>query len=238
MNIAVIFAGGTGQRMNAKTRPKQFLELNGKPILIHTIEQFEKHPLIDFSVVVCLESWIAELKRLISVFGITKVASIVPGGDSGQGSIYNGVAEALKKFPGHSTVLVHDGVRPLIDESTISACIECTEKNGNAIAVAPAIETIVQQDKGVITNITERKDCFMARAPQCFRLRELAEAHQAAVADGIPPFIDSASLMQHYGHTLHVVEGNLENIKITTPLDFYTFKAIISARENSQIFGY
>ena len=237
MNIALIFAGGTGQRMNTRTRPKQFLELLGKPIIVYTIEQFVSHSDIDGIVVVCLEDWIPFLSKLLVKFDISKVMSIVPGGKSGQASIRNGIESACELAPQDSIVLVHDGVRPLVDEGTISFCIETANEFGNAITVVPATETIVKESGGVVTDIVDRKECVMAKAPQCFVLSELKEAHDRAELDGLDEFIDSASLMRHYGYELHTVEGAFENIKITTPSDFYTFRALVDARENSQIFG-
>jgi 2-C-methyl-D-erythritol 4-phosphate cytidylyltransferase len=181
MNIAVIFAGGTGQRMNSRTKPKQFLLVHGKPIIIYTLEAFDQHPDID--------------------------------------------------------AIVHDGVRPLIDQQTITDCIVSVKKNGSAVTVVPATETIVQSEDGVITNIIDRKQCQLARAPQCFRLGELHDAHHKAVEEGLGDFIDSASLMSYYGHKLYEVEGANSNIKITTPSDFYIMRAIMDAKASSQIFG-
>lgn len=237
MNIGIIFAGGTGQRMNTKTKPKQFLELHGKPIIVHTIEQFENHPLVDGIVVVCLESWIPYLNKLIKKFALEKVSSVVPGGDTGQHSIRNGLVEASKLFPENSVVLIHDGVRPLIAEETITACIESVNTYGSAITVVSAIETIIKGDGTTITEVMDRKTCYMARAPQCFYLKDILAAHNRADDEGKDNFIDSASMMRNYGYSLHMVEGNRENIKITTPPDFYVFRAISDARENSQIFG-
>lgn len=238
MNYALIFAGGTGQRMNSKTKPKQFLELHGKPIIIYTLEQFDNHREIDAIVVVCLEAWIPYLEQLLIKFGITKVKAIVPGGASGQESIYHGIEKLHEFYDDNSVVLIHDGVRPLIDAETIHKNIESVHTYGSAITVAPAIETIaIRGENGNIGDIIERTRCELARAPQSFLLGKLYQAHQQALADGEINFIDSACLMRHYGHTLHSVEGPAENIKITTPSDFYVFRAIIDARENSQIFG-
>lgn len=237
MNIAVIFAGGTGQRMNTKTRPKQFLELHGKPIIVYTLEQFENHPEIDGVIVVCLKDWIPFLDKMIKRYELEKILEVVPGGVSGQESIRNGIEAAWKQCSPDSIVLIHDGVRPLVDEDTICRCLRSVEQHGNAITVVPAIETIVQESDGVITKIIDRKSCQMAKAPQCFILRDLRDAHIAAQNEGLVDFIDSASLMSHYGHTLHVVKGSPENIKITTPSDFYVFRAYVDVVENSQIFG-
>lgn len=238
VNIAVIFAGGTGQRMNTKTLPKQFLELHGKPILVYTLEHFEKHRQIDGIVLVCVQDWLDYCEELLQKYHIKKVKAVVPGGQSGQESIRNGLNKAAELFPQDSVVLIHDGVRPLIDEETISKDIASVQQNGSAITVSPAIETIaLRSDTGEVGEIIERSRCQMAKAPQCFYLKDILEAHQKAQAENRNDFIDSASLMRHYGHSLFTVEGPTENIKITTPSDFYLFRALLDARENSQIFG-
>ena len=192
MNIAVIFAGGTGKRMNTRSKPKQFLEMHGKPVLIYTLENFQNHPQIDHIVLVSLASWIDYAANLIKKFGITKVSAIVPGGS-----------------------------------------------NGNAITVSQAIETIFLKnaEQGEVGQIFNRSSCLMAKAPQCFRLGDIYKAHQRAIQEGKTNFIDSANLMQHYGFKLWTVQGSPENIKITTPVDFYIFRAIIDAEENLQIIG-
>ena len=238
MNIAIIFAGGTGQRMNTASKPKQFLELHGKPIIIYTLEHFQNHPEIDGIVLVCLESWIGYCKELLTKFHITKVKAIVPGGKSGQESIFNGLETAYKLFPEDSVVLIHDGVRPLINEQIISDDIACVLEKGSAITVSPAIETIVmKQEDGHVGEIVDRSRCEMAKAPQCFYLKDIYSAHLKARAEGLSSFIDSASIMKYYRFNLSTVVGPAENIKITTPSDFYVFRAIIDARENMQILG-
>ena len=237
-NVAVIFAGGTGQRMNTKTKPKQFLELHGKPILVYTLEEFQRAPSVDGIILVMLENWISFSEGLIEQYRIEKVKAIVPGGASGQQSIFNGIQKAQSMYPDDSVVLIHDGVRPLIDVETIEKCISCTRKNGSAITVSPAIETVALLDnEGNVGQILPRSMCQMAKAPQCFKLNEIYVAHLNAKAAGKNDFVDSASLMQFYGYQLQVVQGPAENVKITTPGDFYIFRAIVDARENSQIFG-
>lgn len=238
MNIAIIFAGGTGQRMNTKTFPKQFLELHGKPIIIYTIEHFEKHEKIDGIIVVCVESWIEYCKELINKFNINKVKAVIPGGKTGLFSRFMGVKKATELYPEDTICLMHDGVRPLIDSEIISKNIESVEKYGSAVTVAPAIETIAFKDNGnQVGQIIDRSKCQMAKAPQSFRLGELMTAHQKMIDTGVNDCIDTAYLMQQTGHSVYVVEGSPENIKITTPTDFYTFRALIDAKENSQIFG-
>lgn len=239
MNIAVIFAGGTGQRMNTVSKPKQFLELHGKPILIYTLENFQNHPQIDDIVLVCLESWIDYSNELLQKYHITKILKVVPGGNSGQESIFNGLKAANDIADvKNDIVLIHDGVRPLINEKLITDCIAMVKNKGNAITVSPAIETIlIKNSDGSIGNILKRSECEMAKAPQCFYLNDIYNCHLKAQSEGKIDFIDSASLMQYYGYKLNAVEGPTENIKITTPADFYIFKAIMDARENLQILG-
>ena len=144
MNIGVIFAGGVGSRMHSKDRPKQFLEMYNKPIIIHTLEYFENHPMIDAIVVVCIKDWIPYLEKLLYKFRIDKVKKIVPGGETGQLSIYNGL-RAAKEIAGEekSIVLIHDGVRPLISENLITNNIETVMKHGSAITTAKVKETIL-----------------------------------------------------------------------------------------------
>ncbi len=244
MNIAVIFAGGTGQRMNSKTRPKQFLELHGKPILVYTLEVFQNHPEIDGIVLVTLASWVDYCEKLRERYQLTKLQAIIPGGATATESAYNGLNKACELYPEDSIVLIHDGVRPLVDEETIAKNIACVKKHGTAITISPAIETITlstnddpDSENGVVHQVIERSKCQMARAPQSFYLRDIIEAYRRAAEDGSVSFIDSATMMMHYGHQLYTVPGKPENIKITTPNDFYMFRAIVDARENSQIFG-
>lgn len=239
MNYAVIFAGGIGKRMNTKALPKQFLKLYGKEIIIYTLEHFEKHREIDGIAVACVEEWIPYLEELIVKYQFKKVKAVVPGGRTGQDSIFEGIkaVDRLVQGDGH-IVLIHDGVRPLINEQTITDCIKSVRENGSAITVAPAVETIIRvDDNQQVREVIERADCLMARAPQCFFLKDILEAHRKAVQENKHDFIDSASIMKYYGHTLSVVDGPVENIKITTPMDFYTFRALFEARESSQLFG-
>lgn len=143
MNVAVIFAGGTGQRMNTASKPKQFLELHGKPILIYTLENFQNHHQIDGIVLVCLESWIDYCNELLQKYHITKILKVVSGGNNGQESIFNGLKAANDVVDEENNiVLIHDGVRPLINEKLITDCIDMVKNEGNAVTVSPAIETI------------------------------------------------------------------------------------------------
>ena len=238
MNIGVIFAGGIGQRMKTTKRPKQFLEMHGKPIIIYTLEIFEQHPEIDAIVVACVQDWIPYLEELLARFHITKVKKVVPGGDTGQMSIYNGLA-AAKEVAGDekSIVLIHDGVRPLINADVITNNIQSVKEHGSAITSAVVKETImVVKDDNSIDYVPDRTHSRVAKAPQSFWLEDILSVHQRAQQEGIFDFIDSCTMMKHYGHNLYLIDGPYENIKITTPDDFYTMRALLDAQENAQIY--
>ena len=232
MNIAVIFAGGWGERMNNQALPKQFMEYRGKPIIIYTLEIFDSHPQIDCIVIACIKEWITYLHQIINRFGIKKVRGIVPGGVTGQDSIYNGLSEA-KHFSHdeNDIVLIHDGVRPLINNRTVSDNISKVQEVGSCITCSPTIETFVIRHAGGEVEIPSRENSIVARAPQSFLLKDILAAHEMARRDGRHDFIDSCTMMHHYGYKLSNVIGPTENIKITTPIDFCVFKAILEAKE-------
>jgi len=239
MNIAVIFAGGTGQRMHSKDVPKQFLKMHKKPIIIYTLEIFDSHPEIDAIVIACKEEWISYLERLIYKFRIEKVKKIVPGGETGQMSIYYGLiaAKEVSSNEKESIVLIHDGVRPLINDKVISDNIACVKRNGSAITTAVVQETIlVVKDDESINYVPDRAHSRVAKAPQSFRLDQILDAHIKAQQEGIYDCIDSCTLMKQYGYSLYLVDGPKENIKITTPDDFFMMRALLDAQENMQIY--
>ena len=242
MNLGVIFAGGSGNRMQTNSKPKQFLDVDGRPIIIYTIEIFDNHPDIDGIVVVCLESWIEYLKKMLRKFEINKVVDIVPGGKSGQESIYKGLCAAERYAKAQDEedciVLIHDGVRPLITEDTITSNIKTVKEKGNCITIVPATETVIVVNDDDSLEIPTRSRTRMARAPQSFYLKDIITAHRKAISENNKEFIDSCSMMNYYGHHLSTTEGPMENIKITTPSDFFIFRAMVKVRENQQIFGY
>ena len=237
MNIAVIFAGGSGQRMKTKDIPKQYLEIHGKPIIIYTLEHFEKHEQIDAIVIACKEDYIDYMKELIYKYRIEKVKSVVPGGSTGQLSIYNGLKEASRIGGKDSVVLIHDGVRPMINEKLISDNIASVKQYGSAITTSVVKETIlVVDDHEMIDMVPERSCSRVAKAPQSFILGNILEAHNKALAENRTDFIDSCTMMKHYCFDLHLVDGPYENIKITTPDDYYTMRAWLDAKETQQLY--
>ena len=230
MIYALIFAGGVGSRMHLST-PKQFIEVLGKPVIIHTIEQFQRHPIIDAVCVVCLESWIPELQRMVSSFGLDKVKYIVPGAATGQQSIYNG----LKVIHDNSAsqpddiVLMNDGVRPFVSQSIITRCIECVKEHGSAVASAPVPDTIgIVDPSGEIADIPDRSKCHALKAPQGFRLNEIIAVHHQAMSEGSYRFTNSAELFRHYGHKVYTVIDEGVNFKITSPADIEMMRAMFT----------
>ena len=239
-NIGVIFAGGVGNRMKSKTKPKQFLDIYGKPIIIHTLEHFENNDEIDGVVIACVKEWIPYLKELVYKFRIEKVKKIVEGGETVQLSIYEGL-KAAKDVVGNENaiVLIHDGVRPLINSKLLSDNIRSVKEHGSAITAGIVKETIVVlSDDGYIEQVPSRKNSRVAKAPQSFYLKDILGVHEKALSNGLFDSIDSCTLMKTYGFTLHMIDGPYENIKITTPDDYYTMRAIMQAKENAQIYGY
>ena len=171
-------------------------------------------------------------------FEIKKVVEIVSGGETGQDSIYDGLEAAERHGNKSSIVLIHDGVRPLIEEKTITDNIEEVKKSGSCITCIPATETLVVKHEDSSLTIPERSNSLIARAPQSFILSNILDAHRKARKENRHDFIDSCTLMNHYGYRLSTIIGPVENIKITTPTDFFMFRAIIDVKENSQIFGF
>ncbi len=236
MNIAVIFAGGTGQRMNSVSLPKQFLIVHGKPILVHTVSHFQECNGVDKIIIVSLKEYIDKVKELVKEYSLTKVASIVAGGSTGQESIYNGLVEAKKlSTSDRDVVLIHDGVRPIIDADTIDRNIKCVLEHGSAITVAKSQETVLITDGNSIKDVEDRSKCYLGRAPQSFYLNDIYNAHQKAREMNKNDFIDSAMLMRYFNHQLFTVDGPVNNIKVTTPLDYFLFKAMLDAKESEQI---
>ena len=237
MNIAVIFAGGSGKRMHTKDKPKQFLLVHGKPIIVHTIEKFQYHEEIDGIIVSCIESGIPYMEEMKYRYRLDKIGKIVPGGATGQMSIYNGLKAAAEVYGVEGNIaLIHDGVRPLINDQLISDNITSVKEHGSAITVTKAKETVILvDDDGHVCDVPSREHSRNAQAPQSFWLKDIMEAQERAISNGITNAIDSCTLMRQYGKELSVVIGPYENIKITTPEDFYTFRALYDEKENQQL---
>lgn len=239
MNIAIIFAGGSGVRMGAGI-PKQFLEINGKPIIIHTLQLFQYHDKIDKIYVSVLEDYIPYMNDLVEEFRLSKVTKVIPGGKTAQDSIYNALKTAESENPDDSIVLLHDGVRPFVSYEVISKNIESVQEKGNAITCTPCFETImISKDGENVDTVPYRKETFSAQAPQSFYLKDIIAAHDAVrnSENGYENMVDACTIIRSQGIQAHMVEGNRGNIKVTTPEDVYMFRALLQYRENEQAFG-
>lgn len=224
--------------MRTKDLPKQFLMIHGKPIIVRTVELFQQCDAIDSVIVVCVANWVDYCQKLMHQFELTKVKSVVSGGNTGQESIFNGLREAAKHSkPEETVVLIHDGVRPLLDEKTIFANIESVKNYGTAITCVKAKETVLLAPGHELETIIPREKVLLARAPQSFILSDILAAHNWANANGRNDYIDSACLMTDFGKKLHLVDGPDENIKITTQEDYYSMRAILDSKENDQLYS-
>ena len=224
MNIALIFAGGKGSRFYQDSRPKQFVEYKGKSVVAYTIEAFQQHPEIDAIIVVCLESWIPYLQQQIDTFQLSRVVAVVPGGETGQDSIYSGLDWAAQHYDGNSVVLLHDGVRPLVSQQIITDSLN--REKGNCIVCSPATETMIVAQGDGSYQVPNRRQALLARAPQGGVLFSLFTLHRQAQLDGRHDFVDTCSMMRHYGQPIHTLLCPMSNIKITTPEDFIYFRTI------------
>ena len=226
MNHVVIFAGGTGTRMSTSSIPKQFIVIDGKPIIIRTLEHFSSHDDIDDIVVVCIPSGIDHLKGLIEKHNIGKIKSIIPGGETGYDSIHNGIVEVSKFASDDDLVLICDGVRPMVSKDIISNCIEIAKEHGSAVPVVQCIDSVLMSEDGALCNVNyPRQKMYMTQAPQGYTLKKIKEAHDKVEAGLAADVTSSADLLISLGEKVHIFIGERDNIKVTTPEDLKVLKS-------------
>ena len=229
MNVALILAAGTGSRMGNADKPKQFLPIYGKPLMIHTIEAFEMHDDIEKIVVVTSEGYEDQVKVWCKQYDLGKVKAVVHGSDSRQGSVYNGL-QALKELgvKDDDIIVIHDAARPLISQNIITNNIEACKKYDAVDTVIKATDTIVaSSDNERITNIPNRSELYQGQTPQTFKFALISEAHEKAKAGQIPNVTDDTKLVISMGKDVHLVEGSKQNFKITTFDDLMMLKALL-----------
>lgn len=230
MNIALIIAGGSGQRMKQEI-PKQFLNVNDKPVIVYTLEAFQTHPDIDKIGVVCLDGWHDILRAYARQYKIDKLDWIVSGGENGQGSIRNGVFEAERRYDGEDIILVHDAIRPLVSQEIISDCIVQCKKHGSAVVVTPCNTVVLRRGEGESSDeVVPREQLAITQTPQAFPIWKLAGAHRRALELGITHSIASCTLMVELGEAVHFSIGAETNIKLTTQDDLKMFRALLALR--------
>lgn len=227
MNIALIFAGGVGTRMGLKI-PKQYIELGGKPILIWTLERFEKEE-IDGVYLVVKATRKKEIRDLIEKFKITKVKRIINSGNKALDSIYHGLIQMEKdRVADNDIVLIHDGVRPIVSDMLIKESINMARELGNSICSRPVTETIAIINKSTIEKTTKRDATKALQAPQVFRFGEILELYKKALSDEIlDKCVDSAQVALNYGTRLYWLDGIKENVKLTTMYDLEYFRFLL-----------
>lgn len=230
MNIALIIAGGSGQRMHQDI-PKQFLTVNERPVIIYTMEAFQKHPEIDAIAVVCLAGWEQVLQAYAKQFNITKLQYIVPGGQNGQDSIRNGLFELEKHFASDDLVLIHDAIRPMLSADIISDNLRVATQFGNAVTAIPCAEAMLQTEDGkVSTGSFSRDKLKRTQTPQTFKLGDICDLHRRALKAGITNSVASCTLMIEMGKQVYFSSGSEKNIKLTTLDDIDIFKALLLAK--------
>ena len=236
MNIGLLIAGGSGNRMGQDI-PKQFMHIEGAPVIIMTMQAFERHPDIDAIAVVCLKGWETVLQSYANQFSIKKLKWIFPGGETGMESIHNGIYGLKEAGCGdEDLVLIHDAVRPLLSLEIISSNIATCKAYGYAITGIQCREAILRSDDGFTTNTSIPRDTLIrTQTPQTFRLGNIIRVHEEARAMGITNSVSSSTLVAEVGggRMMHIVPGSEKNIKITTVEDLEMVKALMHTSKDS-----
>lgn len=231
--VALITAGGSGSRMHQNI-PKQFLTVNERPVIVYTLEVFEKHPEVDAIAVACLESWENVLEAYAQQFNITKLKYIVPGGRTGQESIKNGLFELEKNYASDDIVMIHDGNRPMLSPEVISDSLRVIRQEGNAVAAIPCAEVVMEtEDKFVSTCMYHREKLVRTQTPHSFYLSEICELYRKADEAGIVNSAASCQLMEEFGKHVYFSAGSEKNLKLTTLDDIDIFKALLNMERSS-----
>lgn len=229
--IALLTAGGSGTRMHQDI-PKQFLTINDRPVIIYTLEAFQKHPQIDAIAVACLKGWEQILKAYAEQFNITKLKHIVQGGATGQESICNALFALEKIYEDDDIVLIHDGNRPMVSAEIISDCIVTVERYGCAISAIPCTEAVMKTEDGIISvDCYPRETLRRTHTPHGFFLKKICDLHRRALAAGITNSVASCSMMFELGEPVYFSAGSEKNIKLTTVEDIEIFKALLVAKK-------
>ena len=229
MAIAIIIAGGSGSRMGQDI-PKQFINVYDKPVLIYTLEGFQKHPMINGIEVVCIDGWHDVLWAYAKQFGISKLKWVVSGGESGQESIRNGVFNLEGKVSEDEVIIIHDGIRPLVDETVLTDVIIKCQQFGNAVTSLPYNEQIfVKLDEFTTNKYIPRETLQRVQTPQAYKFGLLDSKYHEAFEKGIGIYGShyTNTMMVELGETLHFAAGSEKNIKLTTKDDLEMFKAYL-----------
>ena len=230
-NYVILLAGGIGKRMGTDV-PKQFIEIEGKPIIAYTIENFQRNPQIEKILVVCVKQWVDKLNEIIKTYNLSKVEWIIEGGNTGHDSIRNGVFFLKEKINAEDYVIIHDAVRPILPQKAIDEVIRVAHKNGNAsssIVCHPPI-VITEDHKSGIKDV-DRDHVMLTASPQAFKYDLALKCYLKAEEEDRHDFTFTSSLLIHCGERVYFAQGTTSNIKITTREDLALFEALLKIPE-------
>ena len=230
-NYVILLAGGVGKRMGADI-PKQFIEVEGKPIIVYSIENFQKNNMIEKIVVVCVKDWIDEVRKLVERFKLTKVEWIVEGGDTGHDSIRNGVFFLKDKIKPDDYIIVHDAVRPILPQKAINEVLNVAHENGNASSSIVCHPPIVytEDHKSGITDV-DREKVMLTASPQAYKYSLALNCYEKAEQENRHDFTFTSSLLIYYGERVYFAQGTTCNIKVTKKEDLALMSALIKIPE-------
>lgn len=232
MNIALIIAGGVGTRMG-NVIPKQFLSINEKPVIVYTLEKFQRHPMVDVICVVCLSGWEDDVWSYKKEYGLSKLQHVITGGNNGQQSIEKGIFALEKFYTQDSLILMHEAVRPLVTEEIITDCILTAQMYGNATVAVPSADAVMRTDDGNSSRETiPRENLRKTQVPQAFSIGFACDLYREAKKIGINNSATTCTLMATLGKTVYFSKGSSLNFKLTTPEDLEIFKAVLQTQEN------
>lgn len=227
MNIGVILAGGSGTRMGSDV-PKQFIDIYGKPMIVHTLEAFDVNAEIEAIAVVCKEDWREDLNIWIRQFGISKVRWIIAGGDTRQHSIYNAIKVLEDTCEEDDILVIHDAARPLISQRIISDNIKFAKEKGAVDTAIPTADTIVRSlDNDTIESVPTRSELYLGQTPQSFKYNLIKKAHEYSLENNTTDATDDCQLVLKLNEKVHLVNGDKLNFKVTTFEDLLLLKSVI-----------
>ena len=231
MNYVILLAGGVGKRMGADI-PKQFIKVKGKPIIVYSIENFQRNEQIEKIVVVCVKDWIDYVKELVKEYGLTKVEWVIEGGSTGHNSIKNGVFFLKDKVNPDDYIIVHDAVRPILPQKAINEVLRVAHEKGNACSSIVCHPPIVYTEDGEsgVKDI-DREHVMLTASPQAYKFSLALSCYEKAEAENKNNFTVTSSLLIHYGERVYFAKGTTSNIKVTKKEDIALFEALLNVPE-------
>jgi len=230
MNFAIILSGGVGTRMRTDGFPKQYIEINHKPILVYTLEKFEKNLEIDKIIIVAAEQWQDSIMRWIKQYNSSKFSGMALPGDTRQESIFNGLKKCMEMSENEDDrVIIHDAVRPLVSDQLISSCLSALNEYDGCLPVLPINDTVYQSTTGnTITNLLKRETLFAGQAPEAFKLRAYYDINANATKEELASTRGTSEIAYNHGMNICLIDGEDMNFKLTTPADMNRFRVLIN----------